>query len=496
MHPLVKHVSGLVVTQGSGVGEPFKVLPWQRRFLMDVGRPEEGDVALSIARGGGKTTLVAALADCYLRGPLRQPRAEVLVVASRFKQARLVLEHLLGFVGEDRSGLKIYDSRNEAQIECKATGARVRCVASDPAGLHGPAPIAILADEPSQYKPTQVDRVFAALETGLGKIEGIPNRLIALGTRPATEDHPFEKMIAGGAEFVHCYKAGEDDPPFQRRTWKKACPSLDHFPHLERRIRKEASRARKDPSLLPRFRALRLNQGVADEVQATLLDAGTWSRIESDSWSQARRFVLAVDAGSTEAMSAVAAYWPSSGRLAVIACFPERPGLAERGLQDGVGRRYLDMHRAGDLLIAGRRTSDLSALLQETVRRWGRASALVCDTYRVKDLKDALEDVRYPRVPLTVRRMGFGDGSEDLRLFRRACLDGKVKPERSLLLRSAMGEARVTFDNSGNSRLAKKVEGGRRHRARDDAAAAALLAVAEGCRRQESGRKGLRHAVV
>ena len=53
----------------------------------------------------------------------------------------------------------------------------------------------------------------------------------------------------------------------------------------------------------------------------------------------------------------------------------------------------------------------------------------------------------------------------------------------SLLLRSAMTEARVVIDPSRQfSKLAKNSEGGRRVRARDDAAAAAILAVAAGAR--------------
>ena len=57
---------------------------------------------------------------------------------------------------------------------------------------------------------------------------------------------------------------------------------------------------------------------------------------------------------------------------------------------------------------------------------------------------------------------------------------------KSLLLRSALAEARTVSDPAGNEKLSKKIgQGGRRMRARDDAAAAAILAVAEGVRRGE-----------
>ena len=84
--------------------------------------------------------------------------------------------------------------------------------------------------------------------------------------------------------------------------------------------------------------------------------------------------------------------------------------------------------------------------------------------------------------------MGYKDGAEDVRSFRRGVLEGDVTPVPSLLLSSCVGEARVVADPAGNAKLAKSTEGGRRLRARDDAAAAAILAVAEG-RRQGPGRQ-------
>ena len=57
-----------------------------------------------------------------------------------------------------------------------------------------------------------------------------------------------------------------------------------------------------------------------------------------------------------------------------------------------------------------------------------------------------------------------------------------MTPKPTKLLRYAMGEARVLMDPAGNAKLAKRAEGGRRSTARDDAAAAAILAVAAGVR--------------
>ena len=46
--------------------------------------------------------------------------------------------------------------------------------------------------------------------------------------------------------------------------------------------------------------------------------------------------------------------------------------------------------------------------------------------------------------PVQVRGMGFRDGSEDVRLFKTALLEGRVNPVRSLLLRSAVAETKAS----------------------------------------------------
>ena len=181
-------------------------------------------------------------------------------------------------------------------------------------------------------------------------------------------------------------------------------------------------------------------------------------------------------------MSAIAAYWPATGRLETVAAFPLDPPLAERGLRDGVGGLYVETLARGELIQTGQRAVDLDGLLREAMTRFGRPSVIAADRWREAEMRDALDKAGVPPAALEIRGQGFKDGAEDVRGFRRAILEGKVTPEPSRLLRYAMGEARVLMDPAGNAKLAKRAEGGRRSTARDDAAAAAILAVAAGVR--------------
>ena len=214
------------------------------------------------------------------------------------------------------------------------------------------------------------------------------------------------------------------------------------------------------------------------------LDADTWRNAEAlpEPDARANEYVLGLDLGQNAAMSAAAAY-VRDGTLEAVACLPELPSLAERGLADGVGGLYQQMADRGELFLAGRRVSDIPALLRECLERWGRPVAIACDRWRLAELKQHLEAVQFPLTDLVEGGQGFKDGGQDVRDFRAAVLGDHVRPSRSLLLTAAMSEARVTGDPSGNWKLAKHVQGGRRANARDDACAAAIIAVAEGYRR-------------
>ena len=496
---LTDYIETLTITQGAGAGSRIRLLPWQRRFLRGA-FAVEGDAALSVARGNGKSTLVAAIACAVVDGPLRQPRAEVVCVASSFTQGKIIFEHVVGFLDAlgrplaDRRLWRIQDSQNSATLEHRATGARVRCIGSDPKRAHGLSALLVLADEGSQWEATKRDAMLAALRTGMGKLDG--SRLIALGTRPADESHWFAAMLNGGCDYSQCHAAVESDPPFRLRTWRKANPSLPAMPSLEKRIRKEAGAAKRDSSMLASFRALRLNMGTDDVEQSTLLHASTWRKITGDV-ERSGRCTWGLDLGQSEAMSACAAYWPATGRLEVLASFPTVPGLAERGNQDGVGGLYVQMMHRGELVVTGGEATDIGEFLDLARERFGLPSAIAADRWRAAELRDILKRSRFPVCPFHERGQGFKDGGEDVREFRRACIEGRVIPAPSLLLTAAMGEARTVGDPAGNAKLAKSTQGGRRKRAKDDAAAAAILAVAIGSRRaKRPARPGFKHALV
>ena len=331
---LTQYLAGLSLVGGDHDGEKFEVLGWEERFIRGA-FGSEGDAALSLARGNGKSALVAALACGVVDpdGPLHGRRREVVCVASSLRAragsySRTALRrwsisttHCRGRYGAYRT------AANSATIEHRPSGARIRCIGSDPKRAHGLRPALALLDEPAQWERAKADAMLAAIRTGLGKV---PNsKLIALGTRPVGPDHWFARMLRE-ADYRQVHAAADDAPPFQKRTIRRANPSYDHLPSLRGRLEKELRDAKRDSGLLASWRSLRLNQGTGDTVEAYLVDASTWREAEGDA-PQGDWCVWGVDLGTGAAMSAVAAYWPGTGRLETFAAFPERPSLYQRG---------------------------------------------------------------------------------------------------------------------------------------------------------------------
>ena len=494
---LIPWLETLTTSQGAGAGELLRLFPWERDWIAGLETAKRRTVGLSIARGAGKTALVGGLGAAAVAGPWAVPRGLVLIVASTFKQARVAFAHSLAFmrpiIAQDPARWRVLDSEQSALIEDRSTGATLEAREATPGSLHGPAPVLIIGDEPSQWKATQSDRMFAALRTSLGKVPG--SRALFVGTRPGDATHWFAKLLQRSGTT---YAADADADPFDEASWHAANPSLAFMPDLLETYREEAGDARDDKSLLPGFRALRLNLGGSDVEVSVLIEAATWERCEVDILpAAAGPCVWGIDLSGGAAMAAASCYWPSTGRLEALAAFPALPSIAERSRTDGAD--YERMHADGDLLVLGdadERVVRVELLVREALRRWGRPARIVADYHQLRELQTALDRAQFPAAALVTTGMGWKDGPGRIREFRRAAAGGKVYARRALLIRQAFSNARTVSDSMGSEKVIKGGAPGRKRTARDDVAVAALLAVSEGMRLPAEAPRARRHWVA
>ena len=492
---VLKRIRKYPVTQGYGAGSPLRVLPWERDLVRGILSARIS--ALSVARGAGKSSVIAAIASAFFEHLVEtRQRADVVCVASSFGQGKIILDHASAFLADklrDRRTYRIRDTSTQSAFTHRATGASFRCIASDPKRAHGIAPFLLLCDEPSQWLDTRASAMWSALKTSLGKIPG--SRVVCLGTRPKDETHFFARLLDGGAGFIQNYSVPEDADPFNRNNWHKANPSLRYFPELRAIYEEEARDAALDANELASFKALRLNSGASDVLEAWLLESSSWKRCESAKAEPEGKYLLGLDLGGSAALSGAVSLH-ENGVLDSFGVFPERPSLEQRGAKDGVGDLYSQAAKQGELYCAGEYVADVGFLLDTAVEKWGHPDAIIADRYRAAELRQELGKADFPQTDFIARGQGFANGAEDVRRFRKMCLTGKFVTKPSTLLRSCIRSARVVGDQSANWKLAKKSQGGRDSRARDDLAAAAILCVAEGHRRQGGESPGPRHRIA
>ena len=483
---LIDSLEGAPVGDGDLRGEAFRVLPFQKRFLKGAFRPGVIRAGLSTGRGSGKTGLASALCLDAIRpaGALHRDGFEVILFASSFQQARLAFESVLvslDLLGES-AAFRIRDQQHLSDIQHKQTGARLRVLGSDNKKSHGLRPNLIIGDEPAMWGPSG-ELLASAIRTSLGKRRGA--KALFFGTRPNDSEHFFARLLTESdpSVFAQVHAANPSASPYAAKAWRRANPGLDFgLPDIDV-LRAEARLARRDGGELATFRALRLNQGTSEVATSHLVTAEAWREVETDTLPPAEGpCAWGIDLGGTAAFSACVAFWPRSGRLQGFISCGHDPPLAERERSDSVMGRYQAMERAGELVQIGGRVVPVGPFLQEALRRYGRPDALAADRWRAGELLDGSAGLNLPAP--TLRGQGWRDGAADVRLFRTAVLEHRVSAPISVALRAALSEARTVSDVAANEKLAKLGEGGRRSRGRDDLAAAAILAVAEGTRRQ------------
>ena len=476
---LLTWCAALVVSQGEHAGATIEVLPWQREYLERVEASAGGELGLSIAAGGGKTTLIAAIAAAAVAGPLAQRRASVIVVAASFQQACLAFDAAASFLqptfAADPERWRVLRSEQHALIQDRETGAELRAREATPGTLHGSAPVLIVCDEPAQWAPTKAARTYSALRSRLGKIPGA--RLLAIGTRPDDPGHWFSGLLRRAGVT---YAALPDADYRDRDEWHRANPSLAHFPALMAVYEREAREAEADPSLLPAFRALRLNLGTADTATERLVALADWILVApsgeiADPPARSGPVCIGFDAGGSSSMSCAVLAYPETGRVEALAAFPADPDLAERGRIDGVDRLYVDMEARGELRTYGGRVTPVGRFLVDVADYLGAAEVVgfAADRYRQSELIDALQDAGL-HWPCEWRGQGAGEhGQFDTRAFqswvKRADL---LVVHGALLMTAAVTQSRVRYDTNGGPSVDRS-----RARSRIDALQAGLLAV-------------------
>jgi phage terminase large subunit-like protein len=484
----LRFLSRLVVPEGRMAGKRLRLASYQKDFLRGAFARDVAVALLSIGRGNAKTALAAGVSLGHLVGEIApQPKREIIFAARNRDQAKIAFGFLVGFLEglpeEDQEQFTIRrGSRLEVETDANG-GGLARVIPADGRSILGGAPTLAILDERAAWEREKGDALENAILSGLGKRDG---KALIISTSAADDVNTFSRWLdePPPGTFVQEHRPPPGLPADDLESLLIANPGArERIGSSPEWLVAQARRAiARGGSALSSFRNLNRNERVASDDRSVLVTIDEWLSAEVAPDALPPRdgpVVLGVDLGGSRSMSAAALFWPTTGRLEAVAAFPANPGLADRGAADAVGGRYVEMGARGELVTMGDTTVPVGRFLADVVALLDGQppAAIVGDRFRHAEFLEALRTAGLERVPCVWRGMGWRDGSEDVERFRRALFEGKVRCVPSLLLRSAFADAITLVDPAGNHKLARG-----RSTGRIDAAAATVVAVAQGVR--------------
>ena len=317
-----------------------KLLQFHSAWVRAAYAPGIEIAALSVPRGSAKTWLAGNLAALSITPgtPTFERGVEVLGVSASLEQSRILLQFVREALADREEEYRWLGSGQRLAVTHKATGTKLRILSSSGKRAMGLANFStIIGDEPGSWEARGGALMWDALRTSLGKRPG--QRLFLIGTQaPAAPDSWWFELLdtgSGPGTHVEVLSAPEDAPWDAWGTIRRCNPLLNVNASLRKTVLRERDDARRNQTLVPAFRAYRLNQRV-DVSREVLVEAVAWKRVEARSVPPREgRPIVGVDLGSERSWSGAWCLWPN-GRSECYAVCPGIPDLAERERQDAM----------------------------------------------------------------------------------------------------------------------------------------------------------------
>jgi phage terminase large subunit-like protein len=472
---VIAFVESLPVTSGSHAGRPFRLRPWQKKFVRAVyatdraGLRKVRTAVLSVARKNGKTDICARLALCHIAGPMAEQRGEVYSAANdRFQASRIFKEMVAIIERVPWLAERVSIVRHSKELEdIGGTGTIFAALSSDVGTKHGLSPSFVVYDELGQA-PTR--DLYDVLDSAMGaRAEPL---MLVISTQAARDDAPMSELIDYGlrvndgevkdATFhATLYAAPKDADPWSPATWKAANPALGDF-RSRADVERLAQQAQRMPSREASFRNLILNQRV--DATAQFLSAAVWKACGGamDAKSLKGRTCFAgLDLAATRDLTAFVRVFADDDGFDVLASF-FLPGdtLAER--EDADRAPYTRWAREGHLIAPPGKTMDPAAVAREIARLHGEhgIEAIAFDRWRIEDLRRELSAIGC-EVELVPWGQGFKDMSPAIDVLERLVLEEKLRHGGNPVLTMCALNAKTTADPAGNRKLDKQKSTGR-----------------------------------
>jgi phage terminase large subunit-like protein len=256
-----------VVPEGKLVGQPVRLVPFQKKFILEVYDNPAGTTEgiLSIARKNGKSALIACILLAHLVGPEARQNSQIVSGARSRDQAALVFNLASKMIMLSPALQKLARViPSGKRLIGLALNVEFRALAADGHTAHGLSPVLAILDELGQVRGPQDDFV-EAIETASGAYDDALRLIIS--TQAPTDADMLSIKIDDAIRskdkkiVAHVYAADKDCDVLDPVAHAAANPALGLF-RSGPELLAAAEKAARMPSAENGFRNLYLNQRV------------------------------------------------------------------------------------------------------------------------------------------------------------------------------------------------------------------------------------------
>lgn len=457
----------LVHSKGAFAGQPFLLQDWQKQILRDVfgwkrpdGRRRYRRVYWEIGRGNGKSAIGSGLA-LYLLTADNEPGAEVYSAAGSAGQASIVFDEARKMLGASPKLTRLAKPYRYS-IVVPSTGSTYRVLSADAKLQLGLNAHGIIFDE----LLTQPNRdLWDALTTSqIKRRQPLCFALTTAGfdkTSICWQLHEHAERVKADPDYDPefypvLYCAAADDPTNSEATWRKANPNLGITIELAD-MKREAERAKREPSYENTFRRLHLCQWV--EQSTRWLPMQSWDKCGERAVHAAdlrgQECIAGLDLSNISDLTALALVFPQPDKSYAVLpyFFCPRDNARQRSETDNVD--YLAWARQGHVELTDGNAIDYEHIRRRISELAGvyKIKELVVDEYNAWETIQHLENAGFTVIPR--RTTTYKDMNAPAKELERLVMAGQLAHGNHPVLRWCAENVAVKADAEGNIRPTK-----------------------------------------
>lgn len=447
------------VPEGKLVGQPIKLMGFQRKFILEVYDNPKGTsrAYLSVARKNGKSALIAGILLAHIVGPEAKTNSQIISGARSREQASLVFklaEKMVRLSPRLSKLIKIVPSQKmliglPCNVEYKA-------ISAEAGTAHGLSPVLAILDEVGQVRG-QYDAFIEAIETAQGAHES--PLLIAISTQAATDGDLFSIWLDDAANakdkriVSHVYTAPEDCEIMDKKAWKAANPALGEFRSLTD-IQDFAKQAERLPAKENSFRWLYLNQRI--ESTSPFLSRAEWeANADAPEIENGMTCYAGLDLSASRDLTAFVLVFPVGDTYHIQPQF----FLPADGLRDKAKTEKVpyDVWADQGYLTAIDGPVIVPAVVAQAVAEASERydiRMMAYDRWRISDFQRELDQIG-AQVPMAAFGQGFRDMAPAVDQLERLVADRKLKHGGNPIMNMCAANAIAERDPAGNRKLNK-----------------------------------------